>query len=93
MSATILKFPERRQTEVPAAAQQPASPVNKYDCDMMDAIRSKAEALLDVTRIPLNMLESFLHDGLELGSEFGFGQRKLRLKFQVEDLTPPKSFA
>lgn len=100
MTAQILQFPERkRHTGVmklapgQGTAAMTQSVVSEYDCHMMDAIRAKAEACLDVTRIERKALDGFLHSELKLGSEFTFGSRKFRLTFQVEDLTPPKSYA
>ena len=103
MSATILKFPDRKaQLEEEAAAAvgygqgeaaRRSAPVSEYDCNFLDAIRNCADRSLDVTRLEKTMLESFLHDELKLGAEFAFGSRRYRLTFQVEDLTPPKSFA
>lgn len=96
MSAQILKFPERHATQ-PAQGQGTAAILqsvhSEYDCRMLDLVRHHADRSLDVTKIDANMLGSFLHEGLKLGVPFTVGGKQMRLTFQIEDLTPPKSYA
>jgi hypothetical protein len=96
-SATILEFkprPRQQPIGVVSVAEKPASPgalkISEWDCDLMDAVKARADHALDVVNMGQAAAESFLHDELRMQTTFKFGQSEYRLVLQLEQINKPR---